>query len=516
MLLQRIRHLLIALLMLLALCGFAPSSAMASSSPTPVPKPDAAHPEVMQQAAKQVATANVGSLKPFVPLAPQAAVGGGGGPQREIFGFALASSLSDATVGYPTWDFSLLTTVAFFGLHVNDDGTFASDSGMTVWNSSQLSGLLGTAHAHGTKVVLTIILQDFSPGTPHMCSALAHSATTITNAVAQVNAKGVDGVNVDFEGLNGSCGSTDPLWARHTFTSFVGSLRSAVPAGSQISVDTYASSAADPYGFFDVAGMSPSVDSFFVMAYDLEYSNYARGPTNCSRFCLGPTAPLAGYYYNDTSTANQYLSVVAASKVILGVPYYGRKSCVAAIAPNQYPTSSVIADTYLDASGESGASMVQPGSFWAHRDANDPTGPGRWDTWINTSLNCTRELYWDDTAALAQKYALINNDNLRGVGLWNLNYGGAAPELWSTLSTYFGCDVAINLPASEATTHFSASLSATGGCSVAYYDVQQFDPAVNPGGIPQKPVSPSGGATTASFDGFAGHTYQIWARAHST
>ncbi len=38
------------------------------------------------------------------------------GPQREVFGFALASSLSDPTVGYPTWDFSLLSTVAFFGL----------------------------------------------------------------------------------------------------------------------------------------------------------------------------------------------------------------------------------------------------------------------------------------------------------------------------------------------------------------------------------------------------------------
>jgi hypothetical protein len=35
---------------------------------------------------------------------------------REIFGVALASSLSDPTVGYPSWDFSLLSTVAFFGL----------------------------------------------------------------------------------------------------------------------------------------------------------------------------------------------------------------------------------------------------------------------------------------------------------------------------------------------------------------------------------------------------------------
>jgi hypothetical protein len=97
---------------------------------------------------------------------------GGAGPQREVFGFALASSLADPTYGYPSWDFSLLSTVAFFGLHVQDDGSFAADSGAAVWNSSQLSGLLTIAHSHGVKVVLTIILQDFSPGIPHMCAGL--------------------------------------------------------------------------------------------------------------------------------------------------------------------------------------------------------------------------------------------------------------------------------------------------------------------------------------------------------
>src|SRR5690242_10933180 len=34
-------------------------------------------------------------------------------PTREIFGFALASTLGDPSVGYSTWNFSLLSTVAF-------------------------------------------------------------------------------------------------------------------------------------------------------------------------------------------------------------------------------------------------------------------------------------------------------------------------------------------------------------------------------------------------------------------
>src|SRR5438552_6743114 len=364
MLLHRTRHFALASIAAVALCGLAQSTA--SAAPTAMLSRDlVTHPVVMQQTAAQVAEDRGSTQSPAASGAPTRALlttapttVAQTRPDREIFGFGLASSLGDRSIGYPSWDFSLLTTVAFFGLHVNDDGTLANDAGASVWNSSQLTGLLNTAHAHGTKVVVTIILQDFSSGTPHMCAGLRHSATTLTQTVAQLNAKGVDGVNLDYEGLNGSCGTTDSSWARHAFTNAVSSFRTHMPGGTSLSVDSYASSASDPLGFFDVRAIAPWVDSFFVMAYDLEYANYARAPTSCSSFCLGPTAPLAGYYYNDTSTAGQYVSAVGASKVILGVPYYGRKACVAAASPNQTPTSSVVADTYLDASRESTAPGV--------------------------------------------------------------------------------------------------------------------------------------------------------------
>jgi spore germination protein YaaH len=364
-----------------------------------------------------------------------AALSSTNGLSREVFGFAYSSSLADPTVGYPSWDFSLLSTVAFFGLHIYSDGSMAADSDWNVWNSSTLANLVTTAHSKGTKVVLTIVLQDFAPGTPSMCVGLINRARTVGFTVGQVVAKGVDGVNVDYEGLNGTCQNGQT--ARSMMTDFARQLRAALPAGSYLSVDTYASAASDPLGFFDVHGLSAYVDSFFVMAYDLEYSNYLRSPLSCSSFCLGPTAPLTGYYYNDTSTASQYTAVVPASKVILGVPYYGRKSCVSSTVANAYPTTDVIADSYLDASGEHTSSAVKSGSYVVHRDAHDPTGSERWDTWINTSLGCTRELYWDDTASLGAKYDLVNRDNLRGVGIWTLSYGGSAPELWSALASRF-------------------------------------------------------------------------------
>jgi spore germination protein YaaH len=432
--------------------------------------------------------------------------------QREVFGFALASSLSDPTVGYPSWDLSLVSTVAFFGLHVNDNGTFAADSGMTVWNSSQLTSLLGAAHAHGTKVVVTVILQDFGAGTPHMCAGLANRATTVSQTVAQIAAKGVDGVNLDYEGLNGTCPNGQT--ARAMMTDLAHQMKVAMPAGSYLSVDTYASSAADPLGFFDVPGLNSYVDSFFVMAYDLEYSNYRHLPPGCVSFCLGPTSPHSGYYYNDATTADEYRNVVPASKVILGVPYYGRKACVAKTGPNAYVSGDVTADTYLDAVAEAGAPQVLANSYNAHRDPNDPVGQERWDTWWNTSLSCARELYWDDVTSLSAKYDLVSADNLRGVGIWTLNYGGGAPELWAALNTHFACPVTVTIAASQTTSEFSVGLS-SGSCAATSFDVEQFDVTQGRGWYPLASAPATTNAGTAAVEGFPGYSYQIRARAHT-
>jgi len=484
MLLLRTRNLAFVLVTLALVIGFGPGAAQANSSSSHA-----------QMISPRLVASSVGT-------------------QREVFGFALASSLSDPTVGYPSWNFSVLSTVAFFGLHVNGDGTFANDSGMSVWNSSQLTSLVSTAHSHGTRVVLTVVLQDFSAGTPTMCNGLSHAATTVANTAAQVKAKGVDGVNVDYEGLNGSCGTTDSSFARHAMTNFVHSLRTALPAGSYLSVDTYASSAIDPLSFFDPSGLAGSADALFVMAYDLEYSNYHRAPTSCSTFCLGPTSPEGSYYYNDATIAGWYMATIPASKVILGVPYYGRKACVGSGVPNAYPIGDVTADSYLDASQESSSNLVAPNTYAVHRDTHDGVGQERYDTWYNTSLNCVRELYWDDTVSLGNKYALVNADGLRGVGIWNLNYGGGAPELWALLNTHFTCSATITLPSSVTTTAFNVGLTA-GSCNVTSYDVQQFDSTLNEGWFNESATKPVSGASNVVAEGYPGHTYQFRVRAHA-
>ena len=376
-------------------------------------------------------------LAPFTPtqtLDPSTAAG----PTREVFGFATAGSLNDPTIGYPSWNFDLLTTVAFFALHLQYNGTLVGDSNVDIWNSSVLTGLVNTAHAHGVKVVVTIV-GPHDPG--DQCDALYNRATTISQIVNQVNLKGVDGVNIDYEGQLRTCINNDPTLNQSNqslITALARDFRAALDAsrpGYYLSIDTYSGSAAGNDGFFNIPDLAQYVDSFFIMAYDMDFYGWKRA--GCTKYCMNPVSPLSTYGYNDTTSVSQYSKVAGPGKVILGLPYYGRVACVASAVVHAYPKGSLTSATYTGAAAVHNSPDVKAGTFKVHRDPTDPAGLERWDSWYDKRLGCWREMYWDDTISLGTRYNLVNRSNIRGVGFWTLNYGGGSPELWDLLSAYF-------------------------------------------------------------------------------
>ena len=427
------------------------------------------------------------------PLAPRASADPGapapanGGPLREVFAFTYAGTLDDThnnppTFGYRLWDFNVISTVGYFGLGVLDTGALDhTNTGWTVMQTQQFQQFRDAAHARGTKVVLTIVLQDFGGGTPHMCAGLANRQVTVDQTVAAVNAYGADGVNVDYEGLGGNCAGVGR--PQDLLVDFMARLRASLNANaagrSYLSIDSYGGAGGDHSGsgFFLVPQLNPYVDAFFVMSYDMEYSNYNWAPLNCSRFCLGPTSPLTGYHYNDTSEMADYLAVVPGSKVILGVPYYGRKGCVDSPTANATlkldsggVAIDITADRYVDAVYDA---YQQANPVAHHADVHDPSGAEPWETWHSNNPSfgqggCDRELYWDGPNSLSLKYDLVNRDELRGVGLWTVNYG-EAQELWDTLKARF-----TNLPGPPSTVSADAMDSSA--------TLSWLPPSINNGG----------------------------------
>lgn len=360
------------------------------------------------------------AMAPQVALAPHAST-----LNRQVFGFAQAGALDSASAGYRTWNFQLLTTVAYFGVHINNDGTInTGDFGWSVWNSTALASMVAAAHAAGTRVVLTIVKQDLGSG---MCSALQNGGTTVAQTVAQVNAKGVDGVNIDYEGASAGCGGSSNS---ALLVQLAANMRAALGQSRNLTVDTYGGSAAygpSGDGFFNLGGLAPYVDAFFVMAYELDNDNYASA--GCSSYCMSPTSPRAFYRWNDQSVAAQYVAAVGGSKTILGLPYYGWAACVQSATENAYPTTNPqwTANTQLALQGYD----VGP----QHTDSHD--GVDHWYAGYPNSYGCTRELYMDDAGTLASKYQLVNAYGLQGAGIWSLDMGGGISSLWNAIAVSF-------------------------------------------------------------------------------
>lgn len=512
---------------LVASSGLAVASPAAAAGPRTAPGDlaDLTAPRVMTYAAQQAeapakaAAAPFGTVRPLSTVATATGFSSNPNLQREVFGFVNAANLGDPSVGYPSWHLNLLSTVAYFGIQVNsgDGNLVTTNTGWSVYHSSTMSSFVNAAHAYGVRVIVSIDLHDFSTSpTSQICQGLQPTSqqNTITQAIQQMQYAHIDGINIDYEGTIATCanGATN----RDELVQFMSALRAAMTTaqpGSYLAIDTFSGSAEDNQEFFNITGLAPSVDSFFVMAYDMDEANYFESPLNCTSYCFNPISPLNTYRFNVTKSMAQYTALVPASKVILGQPYYGRRGCVANLSgQHEYriPGTNFVSPTYLYAS----TIPSQPGVYYfrAGRDSGD--GVSTWNTWYDTDWSCYREQYFDDTISLEAKYNVVLQDNLRGVGLFTLDYGGGASDLWSALDTYFSCTVNITVAATQSTTEFNLGLSA-GTCSATQFDIEQWDTTLQAGWFGAPSVGASGSTGTGVVEGYPGYSYQFRARAHS-
>lgn len=417
-------------------------SSSASATAWPPSTPDQSRPRAMDGAPDQASRLSTQALQPFSTTKPpplNRAAQAGSRLRREVFGFVNAGNLADPSVGYPTWNFDLLSTVAYFAIHVNSgNGNLVYyDTAWAIYHSATMSNFVYAAHVHGVRVIVSINLHDFSTDPNNqVCQGLiaANAQNTINQAVALVAYAGIDGINLNYEGTITTC--ANGLTNRDQLTAMIKNLRAAMAPGSYLAIDTFSGSAEDNLEFFDVTGLAPYVDSFFVMAYDMDFANAGDAPLLCGSYCFSPISPLNTYRFNVTKSMAQYMALVPAGKIILGQPYFGRRGCVPNLTDaHQYPIpgTNFVTPTYLFASTVPSQGGVL--GFVAHRDPSD--GVSEWDTWYDTDWQCLREQYFDDVKALGAKYDVVNADNLRGVGLFTLDYGGGASELWNELDLKF-------------------------------------------------------------------------------
>ena len=213
---------------------------------------------------------------------------------RENFAFAPYWTLAQSS----TFNLTGLSTLAYFSIDVNPNGTLdESGSGWNGFQSQDLTNLISRAHAAGERVVLTVT--DFDQGSlerTHLVSV--RTGRALVGLIPLLDAKSLDGVNFDFEGN----GSGDQAGLTNLITAVAAALRGADPHW-QITMDTYASSAGDSGGFYNIPALAPAVDAFFVMDYEL---NLQGSPSAAS--------PLTSGQFSSLTTLQQYTSAAPAVK----------------------------------------------------------------------------------------------------------------------------------------------------------------------------------------------------------
>ncbi len=318
---------------------------------------------------------------------------------HELFGFAPYWSLPTSS------GFNLvgLTTLAYFSLDVAGNGTVdESGPGWVGYQSQALADLVTRAHGAGDRVVLTASCFDQS-ALDQMAADPTAGPRLATALVALVAAKNLDGVNIDFEGK----GSKDQR-GLDTLVAAVSSAMHQANPHWQVTMDTYASSAGDPTGFYDIGGLAPSVDGFFVMAYDMN-----------DRSTPSPTAPLTGAGFTDLDAVQQYSAVVPPSKVILGVPYYGYDWPTAGPGLGDPATGPPTPVSYSQVAATGGD------VYW------DPTTQTPWTSYQVGSQ--WHQTFFDNPTSLALKAQLANTYHIAGVGIWALGMEGSAPAMQAAL-----------------------------------------------------------------------------------
>ncbi len=360
--------------------------------------------------------------------------------RRAVFGFLPYWELST------TLDYDALSTIAYFGVDLYTDGTLnKAGNGWNGWVGSSMTSVINAAHAHGTRVALTI--ESFawdSSGQASQSALLGSSTARLTAAqqiAAEVGRRGADGVNLDFEPIASGQYSH--------FVTFVQTLRielDKVHPGYEL---TFCATGAP--GTYDLPNLlaDGAADAVFIMGYDL------RGGTPPN---TGSIDPLESSYirYDLTYVVNQFRDQVAASKIILGLPWYGHAwstgdSNALNAPPADIPTygSPASGITYAQSKDLSNrdpattsclAGWPKPCVTGWHYDPVEQTAWTSYYGDYNGTKTTWRELYFDDPQAVAAKCDAIDAWDLRGVGIWALGYdsnNGGDGDLIKTIAARF-------------------------------------------------------------------------------
>ena len=364
---------------------------------------------------------------------------------KSVFGF-LPYWEYPAALDNVHWD--LMTHIAAFDFQVDSLGNISNPSGWP-WST-----LINTAHTNGVKVIMTAV--NFTASQIHnIITNQTAKQNFFSKVSSKINTYQLDGINIDFEGLN----TADRGGVINSFMSDLTNYVHTNHPGKEVS---FAGPAVN-WSSWVLTGLAASCDYIFIMGYDFAGSWSTT---------TAPPAPLTGGSYNITNTVTSQYNGCPPEKLILGVPYYGAEW----IANTNQPGATI-------------SSFVGSVRVYAAIDQSQYYTllwhtPSQTSYYVIPVNNKYDQVWFDEPRATGLKFALAKQYNLKGIGMWAMNYDRNRPELWAEISKYLNPSAVENeekVPVSfevsaypnpfnpATTTQFS--LAKSGIVSLSVYDI---------------------------------------------
>jgi spore germination protein YaaH len=365
---------------------------------------------------------------------------------------------------YTNYQWNLLSDLCYFDYTI-DPATGNNTNGSYAWSTS---AAVTTAKANGTKIHICATM--FSGFSTFWASSGAQQ-TFINAMISQLNSRGGNGVNLDFEGM----GSSD----KASFTAFTQNLSTQLKAANanyEVSIALYS---VDWSAVFDIPNLKNYVDLFIIMGYDYYYGGSSSA---------GPESPLynfqTSYNYTCSKSITYYLKQgVPNAKLLLGLPYYGREWSTTS---NAIPSATTGAYT-----GTKTFAVVKgaPATYSPARYQWEPNSfCSLYDYYNGTEW---RQCWIDEGRSMRHKFDMVNQRGIGGIGIWALGYDNGYTDYWDAIRDKFSTCAVVAC---------TDTIYDMGGPTRNYYDNETYTFTIAPPGATQVSLNFTSFTTETNFD----------------
>jgi len=355
-------------------------------------------------------------VSPSIPATPVPT------PGHELYGFVPYWEMDDTIAAHLAG--TPLSTVALFSVTTTSKGAIDTGKpGAKLISGDIGAALISTAHRQGMRVDIVFTSFGASKNTSFFRKVPVQDAT-IASLVALVGSLGIDGVNVDVEGL--------AIALAPAYGAFVGRLHAALVAVNPAARVTVSTGAGPTGALMASSALAAGADRVFLMGYDYRTATSDPGATS-------PLARADGGRDLPWSLDTYAAAGVPVTKLLLGLPLYGVRWPVAGAAlwaPSTGDGVVWVLRKHVDVLGDASIVPVvddlegvavyffgSDGSVGA--PSVDPSiGP---DPSARPSTVTWTAAYVDSPATLARKLGLAESRGLAGAGFWAIGYERGLP-----------------------------------------------------------------------------------------